>query len=115
MDEERLLRWVTPNQLIPEDGGLRVSSAAFKNPELSVIVESLMILQGRNPESLLDARPGFALTSIKAKEVRAFNLPIVLDCEPPEDPAHALVLGKKSNSFANAMKRCHVWIVPPKE
>ena len=115
LDEERLLRWVTPSQIIPEEGGLRISSAAFNNPELSVNIETLMVLQGRKPESLLDALPGFALTSIKAKQVRAFDLPIVLDCEPPEDPAHALVLGKKSKSFTNEMKRSHVWVVPPKQ
>src|SRR5450432_3326100 len=111
---DRLFRRVRPNQLVPEpDGTQRPSSAVFKVFELSVNIESLMFQQRRMPEDTLTKYPGEYLTSITAQQVRAYNHPIVKDGEPPNDPAHGLVLGKKKDSFANAMTRQHQWIVPP--
>lgn len=80
---------------------------------MSVNVESLMVEQGRPPADTLRNRPNDYLTSIVAGNVRKFQLPIVKDTEPPNDPAHGLVLGKKKDSFANAMVRTHIWIVAP--
>lgn len=115
-DEDRLFRRVQPNQLVPiAEGMLRPSSAVFKQIEMSVNIESLMIQQGRPPEDTLTEYPGQYLTSVIAGEVRAKGYPIVKDTDPPNDPAHGLVPGRKTDSFANHMvKRC-VWIVPPKD
>lgn len=111
---DRLFRRVRPNQLFTEaDGTKRPTSAVFKNSELSVNIESLMLQQGRPPEDTLTGYPGEYLTSVTAGRVREHGYPIVKDCEPPNDPAHGLVLGKKTNAFANAMVRAHQWIVPP--
>lgn len=117
LDDDRLFRRVRSNQLIPEpDGSQRPSSAVFKGEELSVNIESLMVQQSRPPEDSLTGYPGEYLTAIKAGLVRAHKHPIVKDTEPPNDPAHGLVLGKKKDSFANAMRRQHQWIVsPPKK
>lgn len=111
---DRLFRRVRPNQLFTEsDGSQRPTSAVFKNTELSVNIESLMAEQGRPPEDSLTKFPEDFLTSILAKQVREFDYPIVKDAEPPNDPAHGLVLGKKTGMFANAMVRAHQWVVPP--
>jgi hypothetical protein len=111
---DRLFRRVPPNQLFTdEDGTQRPTSAVFKHSELSVNIESLMIHQTRLPEDTLANHPGDFLTSVKAGEVRCYGYPIVKDNEPPNDPAHGVVLGKKTGSFANAMVRAHQWIVPP--
>jgi hypothetical protein len=113
-DTDRLFRRVRPNQLEPlEDGSLRPSSAVFKNTRMSVNIESLMVEQGRPPEDTLTRYPGEYLTSILARNVRAKGHPIVKDTDPPNDPAHGLVLGKKKGSFANAMLASHQWIFPP--
>ena len=113
-DADRLFRRVRRNQLFTEpDGTQRPTSAVFKNPELSVNIESLMIEQGRLPEDALSNFPHEYLTSIIAGNVRAYGYPIVKDTAPPNDPAHGLVLGRKTNAFANAMVRTHNWIVPP--
>lgn len=118
-NHDRLFRRVPPNQLTREnDGSIRISSANFRHPELSVNIESLMIEQGRLPEDTLKNYPGEFLTSITAALVRGFGHAIVKDNisrpnEPPVDPAHGLVLGKKTGSFANAMVRSHSWIVSP--
>jgi hypothetical protein len=113
-DADRLFRRVRPNQLRTEpDGSQRPTSAVFKNLELSVNIESLMIEQGRPPEDTLTNFPNEFLTSIIAGNVRALGYPIVKDAAPPNDPAHGLVLGRKTNAFANAMVRTHQWIVTP--
>jgi hypothetical protein len=113
-DTDRLFRRVPPNQLEPlEDGSSRPTSAVFKHTELSVNIECLMIEQRRPPEDALTGYPGHYLTSIIAGDVRGKGHPIVKDTEPPNDPAHGLVLGKKKASFANAMLASHRWIVPP--
>jgi hypothetical protein len=111
---DRLFRRVPRNQLrLQEDGSWRPSSAVFKTEEMSVNIESLMVAQGRPPEDTLAGHPGQFLTSIIAGDVRQFGHPIVMDTAPPNDPAHGLVLGKKRDSFANAMVRLHKWIVAP--
>jgi hypothetical protein len=113
-DGDRLLRRIRPNQLHTDaDGSQRPTSAVFKSPEMSVNIETLMVAQGRAPEDALTNFPGEYLTSIVARDVRSFGYPIVKDTDPPNDPAHGLVLGKKTNSFANAMVRSHRWIVAP--
>ena len=111
---DRLFRRVRPNQLFSEpDGSHRPTSAVFKNQELSVNIESLMVEQGRRPEDTLTNFPHEFLTSIVSGNVRAHGCPIVKDTVPPNDPAHGLVLGRKTNAFANAMVRTHQWIVAP--
>ena|ERR1043166_372743 len=114
---DRLFRRVRTNQLFTEaNGSQRPTSAVFKNTELSVNIESLMVNQGRPPEDTLAKFPNDYLTSITAANVREHRYPIVRDTDPPNDPAHGLVLGKKSNTFANAMVRAHQWVVaPPKK
>jgi hypothetical protein len=114
LNTDRLLRRIRQNQLFTEsDGSQRPTSAAFKNSELSVNIESLMIQQGRPPEDTLTKHPGEYLTSVTAGQVRDHGHPIVKDNAPPNDPAHGLVLGKKSGSFAHAMVQAHQWIVSP--
>jgi len=72
-----------------------------------------MIQQSRPLEDTLTAHPGEYLTSVTAGLVRDHRYPVVKDNAPPNDPAHGLVLGRKTGSFANAMVRAHQWIVPP--
>ncbi len=115
LDEDRLLRRVRANQLVGVGASARPSSAVFKAEELSVNIESLMVQQGRPLADALEKYPEESLASVRADEVRKFPHPIVRDTAPPNDPAHGLVLGKKKDSFANAMVRCHQWIVPPQD
>ena len=111
---DRLFRRVPPHQLITcEDGTSRLSSSVFKNEEMSVNIECLMVAQGRPPEDALKGCPNNFLTSIVAGDVRKFGHPIIKATDPPNDPAHGLVLGKKKGRFANAMVRSHKWIVAP--
>ena len=99
LDGDRLLRRIPPNQLIREQGRIRPSSAAFKQDEISVNIESLMVAQRRELAETLVGYPGSALAAIVAGDVRKFNNPIVKDTKPPNGPAHGLVLGKKKDNF----------------
>jgi hypothetical protein len=70
-NSDRLFRRVVAKQLYTEpDGSQRPTSAVFKNPELSVNIESLMVAQGRPPEDCLANFPADFLTSITAGGVR---------------------------------------------
>jgi hypothetical protein len=120
LNDDRLLRRVAPNQWVNEpDGTTRPSSAVFKDPELSVNIDSTMAAQGRSPNEMLNGFPGYFLTSLAPSIIRQHDAekgeshPIVRDLEPPNDPAHGLVLGKKTKSFANALVRAQKWIEPP--
>lgn len=124
VNTDRLLRRVqlSPIQLvIGADGSKRPSSAVFKDPELSVNIESVMIAERRAPESMIAGMSGFSLTAIVAGVIRRHDAatgqshPIVRDPDPPDNPAHGLVLGKKTSAFANAMVRSDEWIIPPVE
>jgi hypothetical protein len=119
-DDDRLFRAVTPQFIVREaDGTLRPSSAAFTAEELSVNIASVMAAQGRPPAETLNNFPGWSLTSITPGAIRRYDAekgeshPVVRDADPPHDPAHGLVLGRKSRGFANTMTRAHRWIVPP--
>jgi hypothetical protein len=116
VNSDRLFRRVKANQIVRlPDGSFRPASSVFKDAEMSVNIESLMIEQGRPPEHALTGYEGLSLASITAGAVRERGpqFPIVKDAGPGHDPAHGLVLGKKPDSFANAMVRAHQWIVAP--
>ena len=113
LDQDRLFRRVSVNQVRWENGSPRPTSAVFKTTELSVNIESLLIAQSREPKDSLKNHPAEFLTAIVAGAVRCHGHPIVKDVDPPNDPAHGLVLGKKREGFANAMVRTHQWIVAP--
>jgi hypothetical protein len=107
----RAAKMVRANQLVPlPDGSFRPASSVFKDAELSVNIESLMIEQGRPPE---EALTGYGGPSLSPPSQRArcgqhgSQFPIVKDTGPGHDRAHGLVLGKKPDSFANAMVRAH--------
>lgn len=115
-DSDRLFRRVPRNQLRPlDDGSFRPSSAVFKHRELSITIESLLLAQKREPLDVLKDYPDQFLTSILAGDVRKFGLAIIKDTDSPHDPAHGLVLGKKTEGFANAMVRSHRWVVSPND
>lgn len=122
VDRDRLLRWVRaiPSHLVhSSDGSRRPSSAVFKDPELSVNIESVMLAEKRVARDAIPDPTDTFLTSISPRIVREYDAekseshPIVRDPGPPQDTAHGLILGTKSNAFANAMVRSHVWVVAP--
>jgi hypothetical protein len=112
-NQEILYRRLPPAWLVLGEGGrARISSAAFKHEELSVFIHSLLLSQQRSPTGALQGFPGQALCSITAGLAREMALGVVYDAEPPNDPAHGLVVGKKTQAVANRLARAAVWVVP---
>ena len=112
-DHEVLLRRLHADWVVPGDRGrMRITSAAFKNFELSILFLSLMEQQGRSKEDALKGDPDSSLCSVTAGLARQLEQGVIYDTEPPRDPAHGLVIGKKRQSIANAFARKAKWEIP---
>lgn len=113
IDSEVLLRRLPPLWVVAGDQGrMKISSAAFRHDELSIQFESLLGQQGRPVEDALKGYPDNLLCSITAGLAHELGQGVVYDTEPPNDPAHGLVLGKKTKSVANRFAREAKWVIP---
>jgi len=111
-DDALFWRRVHPDHIVLDEnlGRQRPSSQEFRDDELSVILAE----PGRQPATALEAHPGRFLVAIGAHELRQRGLAITRD--PTDDePAHCVVLGKKTRSTAEGLARAAVWVVPPPE
>src|SRR5260221_889550 len=93
--DERLFRRI-PRTWVDwdEHGNAAISSAAFKDEELSINIESTMTRDGRSRADAIRAYPGYGLAAFTAGHARSLNQrvaprPIV------EEPAHGVVYGPK--------------------
>jgi hypothetical protein len=111
-DEERLFRRIHPTHIVEGDGGKsEVSSAAFRDTELSVNLEAVMQAAGREPKDSLRDNPNDLPMSIAAGVCRRHGQ-IVGPDPRPEEPAHGYAFGKKSKSIQRALRDAAGWIVP---
>jgi len=100
--------WIVPG----DDGRMRIASAAFKNEELSVLIRSVLMAAGRNENDAFDACPGVSLCSFTVGLARSLSQTVARDGDPPNDPAHGLVVGRKNKTVANRLAREAVWVIP---
>ncbi len=113
--DERLFRRIPPSWVHwDEHGNPTVSSAAFKDLELSIYLESIMI--GARSE-LVDAirgrAPGFGLAAITAAHARSLDQAVMRD-PLPEELAHGIVYGpKKRGRVSNKLCDGARWVVTP--
>jgi hypothetical protein len=110
-DDAGLLRRIHPDQVVPDQnrGGRRPSSAAFKPPELSVDAEPVLAEDGLDWTFSLDGYEGWSLVRFLAGSARQQGLPVVHDpC--PDNRAHTLVRGKKTQGIANFLVRESDWV-----
>jgi hypothetical protein len=111
-DEERLFRRIHLTHVVEGDGGKsEVSSAAFRDTELSVNLEGVMQAAGREPQDSLRAYPDDLLMSLAAGVCRR-NGQIVGPDPKPDEPAHGYAFGKKSKSIQRTLRGAAGWIVP---
>lgn len=80
-DEERLFRRVHVAQLVRDDdtGLVRVSSGVFKDKELSINIESLLVGAGNSAEACLQNHKAHKLISITAGDARRFDQTVCRD------------------------------------
>jgi hypothetical protein len=111
---EVLLRRLIPEWIVPGNHGrMRIASAAFKHEEMSILFLSVLDRYGRAAKDALSGYPENSLCSITAGLARELGQGIVYDTDPPNDPAHGLVIGKKTKAVANRFAREALWVIPP--
>jgi len=116
-DKAELLRRIPPWHFIPDEnqGLVRPSSAAFaddKDGPMSVTLAEELTKEGRSLDSVLVGHGDFALASITAGLVRECEQGIVR-APTDDEPAHALVFGKKTKSIQRKLVKGARWIIPP--
>lgn len=109
-DDAVLWRRIHPDHVVDDDnlGRKRPTTAAFRDDELSVVVAKA----DRDPQSVLIGLEKFSLVSIIAGTARALGLEVSPD-PTGDEPAHALILGRKTRSIQNALAKAAVWVVGP--
>ncbi len=118
-DDAILWRNIPPRHFVHDDkGGIRASSAAFQNDKdgspMSVSLAEVVLRRGGTPENLVRSLPGFALASIIAALARRCDQGIARD-EKPDNPAHALVFGRKTKAVQRRLAKGARWVIPPPE
>jgi hypothetical protein len=112
--DERLFRriprtWVNWD----ENGNPAISSAAFRDEELSVNLESVMVRNGHPPADAIRNYLGYGLAAITAAHARSLNQAVARDPQP-EEPAHGVVYGpKKRGGVGGKLRDGAVWVVTP--
>lgn len=96
-----------------EEGNAAISSAAFKDEELSINLESIMVRDSRPPEDAIRNYPGYGLAAITAAHARSLNQLVARD-PLPDEPAHGVVFGqKKKGGIGGKLRDGAEWVVKP--
>jgi len=110
-DDAGLLRRIRPDQIVDDknSGEKRASSAAFKDPEMSVDAEPILQANGFNWKFCLRNYVGFSLVRFQAGAARAKQLAVVHKPEA-DNPGHTEVIGKKTHGIANHLRSVSEWV-----
>jgi hypothetical protein len=112
-----LLRRIHPTQVVIDanTGSPRPSSAAFKDPNMSVDVEPTLDALGLNWRFSLRSYPGHSLVRFLAADARAQGQAVVPLPIAGENEAHAQVQGKKTPGIANRLRDASTWVFTANE
>lgn len=117
-NQAKLLRRIPPCFFIRDEnlGRMRPSSAAFDDhPDgspMSVVLADGVREAGRTPDSVLVGYTDYALAMITAGTARECHQNIVRD-PTPEEPAHAVVFGRKTKAVKRKFALEARWAIPP--
>lgn len=114
-DEERLFRRIHLSQIVKDEdtGHARVSTGAFKDKELSINIESVLLGNGETTEACLRNHKGHKLVSFTAAKARQLQQIVCRDPESPDNLSHGLVCGSKnSRSVCEGLRDSAEWIIP---
>lgn len=78
---------------------------------MSVVLAAVAALGGCGPHDVLGRHDRYGLASITAGLARAYRQGIARD-PTPQEPAHAVVFGKKTKSTKRALAKQAQWVVP---
>jgi hypothetical protein len=116
-DDACLLRRIRADQIVDDEntGTRRPSSAAFRDPEMSVDAAPILAASGLDWHFCVQGYEGFSLVNIEAVHARAKGLavihkPIKDDPTLPNNLAHAEVIGKKTKGIAKYLAANAAWV-----
>lgn len=118
-DAMELYRRVHPGQVVPDKntGQLRPSSAAFKDPSMSVDVADFLREDGLDHRWSLRDYAGWSLVRLTAAHARSKQQNVVhtpINADPAAgttaNPYHAEVVGKKTPGTANHLRDGSDWV-----
>lgn len=117
--ETELYRRIREHWLVPDQnrGCRRISSAAFSHESLSVVVQDRLVADGRTTGSVLEHYPGEYLAALTAGFVREHEQKVVRTprLEPPPEPAHGDVVGKKNKPRQRLFASRAAWAIGPQD
>lgn len=113
-DDADLLRRIPPWHFYFDEklGRIRPSKAAFEDDGDGSPMSVVLASEAGPPESVLAGHPVFALAAITAGLARSLGQLIVRD-PTPEEPAHAVVVGRKTDGIKRRIAREARWVVLP--
>lgn len=118
LDEAELWRRIPPWHFVKDEnlGQVRPSKAAFDNhpngSPMSIVLADVVTEAGRGPDAILAGHKEFALAAITAGLARECQQGVAR--EPlPDEPAHAVVFGKKTDGVKKKLAKRARWVVPP--
>jgi hypothetical protein len=113
-DEAELWRRIPPWHFYFDEklGRVRPSKAAFEDDGDGSPMSVTLAGEAGRPDDALVGHPGFALAAITAGLARSCGQRIVRD-PTPNDPAHAVVIGRKTDSIKRRFAREARWVVLP--
>jgi len=110
--DARLFRRIRPDQIIDDEnlGIRRPSSANFKDPEMSVDIELILIERGLDFQFCIKDHAGFSVAAVTTGAVQTLGLQLHQNPIAGVNPAHAEVLGKKTQGIANSLVAASSWV-----
>lgn len=117
-DDSLVYRRISPEHVVVDDQnpGGRPSSQAFQDHResgaMSVSLGVDLGISGSDPMTLLEGWEEHGLVSLPVSNLREHGLGIVRDPQS-DDPAHALVWGRKKGAVGTKLAKSAVWIKRP--
>jgi hypothetical protein len=114
-DAERLFRRVHITFLVPDDdtGLARISSGAFRDKDLSINIESILLSEGKTPAACLATQTTHKLTFISAGAARQHQQSVCRDPDPLHDNlSHGIVWGPKNKNVRDGLRDSAHWVIP---
>ena len=117
-DEAELWRRIPPWHVVFDAnvGRNRPSKAAFENDKdgspMSVVLADIVRQSGRTAQHIVAGHDRFALAAFTAGLARSKQQGIARD-SVPDEPAHALVFGKKTDSVSRTLAKGSKWVIEP--
>ncbi|MPZ24159.1 MAG: hypothetical protein GEU28_11610 [Dehalococcoidia bacterium] len=114
VDEAQLWRRVHPMWVIPDgnQGRMRLTRQAFQNRKGTESISVLLAELTGKPTQVLSEFPGYGLASLTAGFARAASQIVVRD-PTPDEAAHALVVGRKTDATQRQLAKSAILVVAP--